>query len=91
MKRSVLHRIFLLSPAYAGGERARMILRDQAKFPLARKLRGKGGAPIADLRKCICVGNLSAKIEAAQKREHAEKVAIRRSAAPSRQWSRSYV
>src|SRR5436305_8815538 len=49
MKQSVAHRIFLLSPAYAGGERARMILRDQAQFPLARKLRGKSGAPIADV------------------------------------------
>jgi hypothetical protein len=42
-------RIFLLSPAYAGGERARMILRDQAQFELARKLRRKSGAPIADV------------------------------------------
>jgi hypothetical protein len=49
MKQSVGHRIFLLSPAYAGGERARMILRDHAQFPLARKLRGKSGAPIADV------------------------------------------
>src|SRR5205814_10701651 len=49
MKRATSHRIFLLSPAYAGGERARMILRDQAKFPLARKLHGKSGAPIADV------------------------------------------
>ena len=48
MKQSRCHRIFLLSPAYAGGERARMILRDQAQFPLARKLRAKSGAPIAD-------------------------------------------
>jgi hypothetical protein len=43
------HRIFLLSPAYAGGERARMILSDQAEFELARKLRSKEGAPIADV------------------------------------------
>jgi hypothetical protein len=49
MKQSVGHRIFLLSPAYAGGERARMILRDHAQFPLARRLRGKSGAPIADV------------------------------------------
>src|ERR1700751_1404977 len=49
MKQSVGHRIFLLSPAYAGGERARMILRDQAQFFLARQLRGKSGAPIADV------------------------------------------
>jgi hypothetical protein len=43
------HRIFLLSPAYAGGERARMILRDQAQFELARKLRSRNGAPIAEV------------------------------------------
>jgi hypothetical protein len=49
MKHSVGHRIFLLSPAYAGGERARMILRDEAQFPLARRLRGKSGMPIADV------------------------------------------
>src|SRR5215831_12350175 len=49
MKQSVDHRIFLLSPAYAGGERARMILHDHAQFPLARRLRGKSGAPIADV------------------------------------------
>jgi hypothetical protein len=42
-------RIFLLSPAYAGGERARMILSDRAQFELARKLRSKRGAPIAEV------------------------------------------
>jgi hypothetical protein len=49
MERAIRQRIFLLSPAYAGGERARMILRNQAQFPLARKLRAKTGAPIADV------------------------------------------
>ena len=49
MRQTTDHRIFLLSPAYAGGERARMILRDEAQFPLARKLRAKSGAPIADV------------------------------------------
>jgi len=34
-------RIFLLSPAYAGGERARMIMREQAQFELARRLRSE--------------------------------------------------
>jgi hypothetical protein len=48
MENSVTQRIFLLSPAYAGGERARMILRHQAQFELAQKLRGKG-APIAEV------------------------------------------
>jgi hypothetical protein len=41
--------IFLLSPAYAGGERARTILSDRAEFELAQKLRGKRGAPIAEV------------------------------------------
>src|SRR5215472_16717774 len=49
MKQNVCHRIFLLSPAYAGGERARMILRDQAEFELARRLRDSKGAPIAEV------------------------------------------
>ena len=49
MNQSVRHRIFLLSPAYAGGERARMILRDEAELELARRLRSKSGAPIADV------------------------------------------
>src|SRR5207245_11027574 len=43
------YRIFLLSPAYAGGQRGRMILSERAQFELARKLRGKKGAPIAEV------------------------------------------
>jgi hypothetical protein len=42
-------RIFLLSPAYAGGERARMILSDRAQFDLAKRLRNKEGATIAEV------------------------------------------
>ncbi|HEY7000730.1 MAG TPA: hypothetical protein VH330_03230, partial [Candidatus Udaeobacter sp.] len=49
MHKSAHPRIFLLSPAYAGGERARMILRDRAQFELARRLRSKRGAPIAEV------------------------------------------
>lgn len=49
MNYSPSHRIFFLSPAYAGGERARMILSDRAEFELARKLRRKHGAPIAEV------------------------------------------
>ena len=49
MKNRIGHRIFLLSPAYAGGERARMILSNRAEFELARKLRDKQGAPIAEV------------------------------------------
>ena len=49
MKKAPGHRIFLLSPAYAGGERARMILRDQAQFELARSLRDSKGASVAEV------------------------------------------
>ncbi len=37
-----MSRIFLLSPAHCRGRRAQMILRPQARFDLARRLRGKG-------------------------------------------------
>ena len=43
------NRIFLLSPAYAGGERARMVISDRAQFDLARRLRGREGATIAEV------------------------------------------
>src|SRR5881296_3178879 len=49
MENKPRYRIFLLSPAYAGGQRARIILSDRAQFELARKLRGKKGAPIAEV------------------------------------------
>jgi hypothetical protein len=49
MNHTARHRIFLLSPAYAGGQRARMILSDRAEFGLARKLRCKHGTPIAEV------------------------------------------
>lgn len=42
-------RIFLLSPAYAGGRRAQLILSDRAQFALAKKLRAKEGATIAEV------------------------------------------
>src|SRR5438270_6263607 len=42
-------RIFLLSPAYAGGRRAQMILSERAQFELAEKLRSKAGASIAEV------------------------------------------
>jgi len=42
-------RVFLLSPAYAGGQRAQMILSSRAQFDLAKKIRGKSGATIAEV------------------------------------------
>jgi hypothetical protein len=42
-------RIFLLSPAFAGGKRGEMVLRDGASFDLARRLRSAEGAPLGDV------------------------------------------
>ncbi|MGH8099908.1 MAG: hypothetical protein ACREIW_01325 [Chthoniobacterales bacterium] len=42
-------RIFILSPAYAGGRRAQMILRDRAQFDLAKRLRNRDGVSIAEV------------------------------------------
>ena len=49
MPRTRSQRIFLLSPAYAGGERARMVMNDRAQFDLARQLRTREGATIAEV------------------------------------------
>jgi hypothetical protein len=49
MENEIDCRIFLLSPASAGGERARMILSERAQFDLAKRLRNKQGAPIAEV------------------------------------------
>ena len=43
------NRIFLLSPAYCGGERARLFLKPQAGFELARRVQSPEGAPIGDV------------------------------------------
>jgi len=42
-------RVFLLSPAYAGGRRAQMVLSGRAQFDLAKRLRSKEGATIAEV------------------------------------------
>lgn len=42
-------RIFLLSPAFAGGKRGELILRDEAQFALAKRLRSPEGAPLGDV------------------------------------------
>jgi len=43
------HRIFLLSPAHCGGERAKLIFRPEARFELAMKLRTPQGAMIGEV------------------------------------------
>jgi hypothetical protein len=40
---------FLLSPAWCGGKRAQLLLRDRAAFPLAQRLRQPGGAPLGEV------------------------------------------
>jgi hypothetical protein len=41
--------IFLLSPAHCGGERANLLLRTQAVFPLATRVRSPEGAPLGEV------------------------------------------
>lgn len=41
-------RVFLLSPAFCGGKRAQMVMRDAASFPLAERLR-RGGATLGEV------------------------------------------
>lgn len=41
-------RVFLLSPAHLGGKRAAVLLRDEAVFPLARRLREPGGVALGE-------------------------------------------
>src|SRR5688572_15096213 len=45
---SNVNRIFLLSPAHSGGERAKMLLNERAQFDLARRLRLKA-VPISEV------------------------------------------
>jgi hypothetical protein len=42
-------RIFLLSPAHCGGERARLVLNERARFDLARRVRDGSGAPLGEV------------------------------------------
>jgi hypothetical protein len=44
-----VNRIFLLSPANCGGERAKLIYREQARFELAMKLRTPKGAKLGEV------------------------------------------
>jgi hypothetical protein len=42
-------RVFLLSPAHLGGERARILLRDEARFDLAMRVKRQDGAPVGEI------------------------------------------
>jgi hypothetical protein len=43
------HRMFLLSPAFCGGKRAQMVMREGATFGLAERLRSPEGAPLGEV------------------------------------------
>ena len=45
----VASRIFLLSPAHCGGQRAQLVLSDRATFDLARRVRVGAGAPLGEV------------------------------------------
>jgi len=45
----VRNRIFILSPASTSGERARIVMRDEARFDLALRLRSPSGAPLGEV------------------------------------------
>ena len=42
-------RVFLLSPAHLGGERARILLREEARFDLATRVKAREGAPVGEI------------------------------------------
>src|SRR5436189_6066299 len=44
-----MSRIFLLSPAYAGGQRARMIMSERAQFELALRLRSENRPSLGEV------------------------------------------
>jgi hypothetical protein len=44
-----MSRIFLLSPAHAGGPRAQLLMSERADFPLARQLRSPAGAALGEV------------------------------------------
>jgi hypothetical protein len=43
-----MYRVFLLSPAHAGGKRAELLLREGVRFPLAGRLRSAHGIPLGE-------------------------------------------
>lgn len=47
-RREDLPRVFVLSPAHCGGKRAALLLREEATFPLAVRLRGAEGISLGE-------------------------------------------
>src|SRR6266850_2391723 len=44
-----MNRIFMLSPAYCAGKRSQLLLRPEARFALAQRLRSESGAALGEL------------------------------------------
>jgi hypothetical protein len=44
-----MQRIFILSPAKTSGKRASLLMSGRAEFDLAKRLRGRGGAPLGEV------------------------------------------
>ena len=44
-----MSRVFLLSPAYCGGLRARLVMSERASFDLAQRVRDSAGAPLGEV------------------------------------------
>jgi hypothetical protein len=42
-------KIFLMSPAFSGGKRGQMVMRDAAQFALAQQIRSPEGAPLGEV------------------------------------------
>ena len=42
-------KIFLMSPAFSGGKRGQLVMREGAQFDLAQRLRSPGGAPLGEV------------------------------------------
>lgn len=49
MRKRTASRIFLLSPAYAGGQRARLLMSASAQFDLARRLQSKSPPTLGEV------------------------------------------
>ena len=49
---TAMAQIFLLSPASLSGRRARILLRKEARFELARRIRSRPGAPLGEVMSC---------------------------------------
>ena len=83
--------LFLLSPAHCGGRRAQLLLREQAEFPLAVRLR-QAGAPLGEVFAFLSGLYFRGKLAYAEEFESADLRALvitpGRGLVPPKQWIR---